>query len=293
MIRTTPLVRHREIALKLENLQNGGSFKLRGAARKLAALGEAERAAGVITASAGNHGAGLAIAARAHGLAVTVVVPTRTPSNKRTRIEQLGARVVIEGDSYDASEAIARRWAVERRQTFVPAFEDDEVIAGNGGDLAAELLAQDPAISRVLVPVGGGGMIAGLSRELAPRGIGVIGVQPENNCAMAESIRAGRWIADYVGESTIAEGCEGAVGERCWEIASRHVESMALVSEEAIRRSVAYLYREAGVIAECSGAVAMAAILEGAVTPAASGTTVVVISGGNIDPALLDEILAE
>jgi threonine dehydratase len=291
MIRITPLVRHGDVALKLENLQNGGSFKLRGATRRLAALGRDERAAGVITASAGNHGVGLALAAGELALAATVVVPRRTPAIKRDRIVGLGAEVVVEGDSYDEAEVIARRCAAETGQTFVPAFEDDEVIAGNGGDLATELLAQDAAISRIVVPVGGGGLIAGLSRALAPRGIAVIGVQPENNCAMHESFQERRWIGDYVGRPTIAEGCEGAVGERCYTIASRHVDEIALVSEDAIRRAVAHLYREAGTVAECSGAVALAGVLEGAVAPASAGTTVVVITGGNIEPALLDDIL--
>jgi threonine dehydratase len=199
--------------------------------------------------------------------------------------------VIVAGDGYDESERLAIAAAARDRRTYVSAYEDDHVRAGNGGDLGRELLAQDPEIARVVVPVGGGGLVSGLAAELCPRGIEVIGAQPERNCAMAASLRAGRWLADYRGEPTLAEGCEGGVGPRCYEIASRWVGPIALVSEAAIRRAIAYLYREAGQIAEGAGAVGMAAVLEGIVAPA-SGTTVVVITGGNIEPSLLDEILA-
>jgi threonine dehydratase len=293
VIRTTPLVQHGAVWLKLENLQLGGSFKLRGAWRKLRSLTAAARDAGVMTASAGNHGIGVAISARALETRATVYVPRRTPAIKQQRIRELGAEVIVEGDIYDESEQIARRRAAETQATFVPAFEDDEVMAGNGGELADELLAQAPDLSRVIVPVGGGGMIAGLSSRLAPRGIAVIGVQPRNNCAMYESIRAGRWIADYAGEPTIAEGCEGAVGEHCYAIASRLIDRIELVDEDSIRRAVAYLYRAAGMIAECSAAVPMAAYLTGAISDPSTGRTVVVISGGNIDSTVLDDILRE
>lgn len=291
-IRVTPLVRHGAVALKLENLQTTGSFKLRGAARKLASLTSAERAAGVVTASAGNHGAGVALVGRALGIAATVYVPEHTPANKRQRIAELGAEVIVAGDGYDESERLAIAAAARDARTYVSAYEDDHVRAGNGGDLGRELCGQDAAIARVIAPVGGGGLISGLAAELCPRGIEVIGAQPERNCAMAASLRAGRWLADYRGEPTLAEGCEGGVGPRCYEIASRWVGPIALVSELAIRRAIAHLYREAGQIAEGAGAVAMAAVLEGVVAPAASGTTVVVITGGNIEPSLLDEILA-
>ena len=314
MIRTTPLVRHGDVALKLENLQRTGSFKLRGAVRKLGAMPQAERNRGVVTASAGNHGAALALVGRELGIPVTVYVPPRTPDVKSARIESMGADVIIAGADYDDAEAVARSVAAQSGRVFVSAFEDDDIMAGNGGSLAEEILSQEPDTRRVLTPVGGGGLVAGLCQVLTRQGIDVIGVQPERNCAMHESLRQGRALTGYTGDSTIAEGCEGAVGARCYEIAAAHGLEVALVSEDAIRDAVAYLYREAGTVAECSGAVAMAAVLSRRVPGAApgqagadprhwwggppnppvarDGVTVVIITGGNIEPAQLDEILA-
>ncbi len=293
LVRTTPILfgpLGPSIGLKLENLQRTGSFKLRGAVRLVASLSPAERRAGLVTASAGNHGAGLALACREAGVPLTVVVPEGAPEVKRAAIAAAGARVVTRGATYDEAEAAARKMAHEREVRFGPAFDDEHVVEGNGSDLAREILGQAPEVARVVAPVGGGGLIAGLGRVLAPRGIDVIGVQPEVNCAMFESLRGGQALTRYEGRPTIAEGCEGAVAELTFDLARRHVREVALVSEAAIRRAVAWLYRVAGTIAEPTGAVAVAGFLSNAVTPA--GKTIVVVSGGNIDPAALDRILA-
>jgi threonine dehydratase len=300
VIRVTPLVRPSGAAgarlggaaLKLENLQRTGSFKLRGATRAVAALSAAQRATGVVAASAGSHGAGMALACARAGVPCTVVVSAAAPMVKRAAIAALGAELLVEGTSYDEAEVAARALAAGRGAAFVSPFDHDDVIAGNGGDLAAEIAEQASDLRRVIVPVGGGGMAGGLGAALAPRGVSVIGVQPETNCAMYDALAAGGPVAGYRGGPTVADALAGdEISDRTYRLCSRHLESIALVSEAAIRAAVAFLYREAGVMAEPSGAVAVAGILTGAVAP--SGTTVAIVSGGNLEPDLLDEILSE
>lgn len=298
MIRETPVVAAgapvgARVLLKLENLQRSGSFKLRGATAAVAALSGAERAAGVVAASAGNHGAGLALACARAGVRCTVVLGASAPAVKRAAIAALGAELLIEGADYDEADVVAQELARKRGARYVPPFDDDVVIAGNGGSLAEEIRAQVPDLARVFVPIGGGGMAAGMAAALAPRGITVIGVQPEANCAMHDSLAEGRALIDYRGGPTAADALAGAICERTYAICARHLESVALVSEQAIRRAVAYLYREIGTIAEAGGATAVAGLLSGVVSPARTGTTVVVVSGANIDGDLLDQILAE
>ena len=303
-VRQTPLVRCRALEtadsgavfLKLECLQRTGSFKLRGATCAIAALSQEARAAGVVTASAGNHGAGLALAGGAAGVTVTVVVPERTPQNKQQRMLGLGAELLVQGKDYDASEGIAREIAKTRGATFVSAFDDDAVIRGNGGSLGEEIRRQMDSLGeplgRVLAPVGGGGLIGGLANELVPTGIEVLGCQPTNNCAMHDSVELGRALCEYEKLRTIAEGCEGAVCERTYDIVAAHGLKIVTVSEESIEDAVRFLYRECGVVAETSAAVPVAAMREGAAAWSGKGATVVVVSGGNIDDAALDTLLA-
>lgn len=299
-IRQTPLIRcpgldevsGTRVHLKLECLQNTGSFKLRGATRAIAALPMVDRKAGVVTASAGNHGAGLAMAAKAAGVLVTVFVPHRTPLNKQERMRGLGATLRVEGDNYDASEVLARRYAAESGACFVSAFDDEEIMAGNGGSLGLEIFQQLPSVSSVIVPVGGGGLIAGMADALCPKGIEVIGAQPENNCAMYDSLAQGRALCEYEKLSTIAEGCEGAVCERTYARTSKHGCAVFLASEEAIASALCFLYRECGVVAETSAAVPVAAWREKKIKAPLGSDTVIVISGGNIDASALDTYLA-
>ena len=299
MIRRTPLMPAPApagggVLLKLENLQRTGAFKLRGAIRAVAALADHERRTGVVAASAGNHGAGMALACRAAGVALTVVVSEAAPAVKRAAIAAAGAELRVEGADYDQAEAAARALARARGARFVSPFDDDAVIEGNGGDLARELLAQAPGLAQVVVPVGGGGMIGGLARELAPRGVSVVGVSPAANCAMRDSLAAGRALTVYDGGATVADALAGAVCQRTYDLCARFVDHVVAVDDVAIRRAVAWLYREAGQVVEPSGAAGVAGLLAGAVRAAdpARGPTAVIVSGGNIDPALLDAILA-
>ncbi len=300
MIRRTPLVaipavqeRIGPVLLKLENLQRTGSFKLRGALCKLASLSRTERQRGVITASAGNHGSGIALAASQMGIEVTVLVSDNTPRVKRDLIASLGARVVVAGANFEEADTKAKARASASGAFYISSYDDDEIIEGNGGTLADEIVEQAPNVSQVVCSVGGGGMISGLALRLAPRGIKVIGVEPENNCAMYESLEGDKALVEYHGKPTLAEGLEGPVAERTFAITREHVEHIARVSEAGIRRAVGFSYRVVGTIVECSGAVALAGFMENVVAPAATGATVCILSGGNIEPELLDEILAD
>ncbi len=297
MIRRTPLVSVPAlgpgIALKMENLQVTGSFKARGAVTKLSRLSDEQKARGVITASAGNHGLGVAMAAGALGIKATVVVPEGTPDIKRHGIENYGAEVVVDGAGYDAAAAIAHRVADETGAEYVSAYDDEDIIAGNGDTLALELLDQSPDLRLVVCCVGGGGLMSGLARTLSPRAVDVVGVQPENNCAMKDSLRLGRALTEYEGKPTCAEGCEGATADRTYQYVLDHGAGVELVSEDDIQDAVAFAFHELGTIVECSGAVALAGIRSGSVRPAKAGTTAVVLTGGNIDARELDRILDE
>jgi threonine dehydratase len=285
-----------DVWLKLENLQRTGSFKLRGAAARLAALAIEATAAGgrprrVVAASAGNHGLGVAHAARAFAIDATVLVSAQTPEIKRAGIAALGAKVEVVGATYDEAEAEARRRAAaDPDQVFVSAFDDDHVIAGNGGLLAREILAQLPDVQAIVVPVGGGGLAGGIGVEVVPRGIKVLGASPEVNCAMRRSLDDGRAYTTYDGGPTLAEGLEGAVSERTFAMARDYFPEIALTSEVAIRQAIVYAYRTLGIVCEASAAPALAALLEDA-SAVRGRRTVVVITGGNIEPDLLDQLL--
>jgi threonine dehydratase len=299
LLRVTPLVpapvlgrrTGANVWLKLESLQRTGSFKLRGAAARLAAMSLAGQARAV-AASAGNHGLGVAMAAQAFGIEATVLVSTQTPEVKRAGIAALGAKVEVVGASYDEAEAEARRRAAaDPGLTFVSPFDDDHVIAGNGGLLAREILAQLPDVDTVVAPVGGGGLCGGLGVELVPRGIRVVGVEPEANCAMKRSLEDGRAYTRYEGGPTLAEGLEGSVSERTFAMAKDYFPDIALVSEVAIRKAIVYAYRTLGLVVEASAAVSIAALLEE--TLDVNGRRVVmVITGSNIEASLLDQLLA-
>ncbi len=291
-VRVTPLLRIEPgVAFKLENLQLTGSFKLRGAVEYVRTLAKPGPPGGLCTVSAGNHGAGLAYAARAAGIAVTVFVPEHTPQNKLQRIKNFGATVIVRGALYDECERHAQEFARSQKVPFVSPFDDEAVIAGNGDSLGRELFEQAGDLKRVIVPVGGGGMMAGLARTLGPKGIEVIGVEPETNCAMKESLARGAAITDYAGGETAAGPLEGSVCDRTFQYIKKHGKGVVLVSEQAMQRAVARLYREFGQIAEIAGAAAPAALWSGVLPPASGGTTVCIVSGGNIDDDALAALL--
>jgi threonine dehydratase len=306
LVRVTPLIYAPPLGcyLKLESLQATGSFKLRGAALKLARLPMDERARGVVTASAGNHGLGVALAAKHLGIRATVVVSRGAAAPKKDGIARLGAEIRQSAGDYDQAEREARALAAGRGSLFVSAYDDDDVIDGNGGWLAQELLSQHATLRRVIVPVGGGGLAGGLARELAPRGVQVIGVQPRANCAMHDSLAEGRALTTYTGSPTLCEGLEGAVAQRTYELARAHLDSITLVDEPEVRDAIVFAWRGLALVVEPSAAVVLAAARSGRLMLGPAGAaggaersetieddTALVITGSNLDPALLDELL--
>jgi threonine dehydratase len=277
-----------EVHLKLETHQRTGSFKFRGAYNAVAALG-AERERGIATASAGNHGLGVALAARLLGARATVFVPAGAPVAKTRRIRQFGAELREVAGGYDEAHAEATAWAVRTGTPFVHAFSDPAVVAGQG-TVGLELLAAVPSLRTLVVPVGGGGLIGGIgivARAVDPA-IRVIGVQSEATAAMHASLAAGRTVGMEYGE-TLCEGLSGDVDDRSVALALRVVDGIVLVSEAAVARAMRELHAAEGVVAEGSAAVGVAALLEGAID--ATGPAAVVVTGGNVDAARLAAVL--
>lgn len=281
----------RPVHLKLENLQKTGSFKVRGALNRIQLLGPEARAHGVITASAGNHAQGVAYAARTAGTPATVVIPETAAFSKIAATRDYGAEVILAGQDYREAAAHAHILAEQRGATFVHAFEDADVIAGQG-TLGLEVLEQVPDLDTVVVPVGGGGLLAGVVSAL--RGSGcrarVVGVQPIGASALAPSLRHGKRVTlDSV--DTIADGlATGAVGEAPFEILRDSVDDVIEVGDAEIAAAVVFLLERAKTVAEGAGAIGVAACLTGRL-PADAARVVVVVSGGNIDMNLLDRII--
>jgi threonine dehydratase len=281
----------RRIFLKLENLQKTGSFKVRGALNKIQKLDLPACKRGVVTASAGNHGQGVAYAARTMGVPVTVVMPATASFSKVNATEGYGAEVILSGRDYGEAYATALTVAEERQATLVHAFDDRDVIAG-AGTLGLELLEQLPDVDTVMVPVGGGGMIAGILSAL--RGCAsrcrIVGVQAAGASALRASLQAGKPV--QLGEvETIADGlATRAVGRIPFEIIQSQLDEAVEVSDAEIAESVLLLLERAKTVSEGAGAVGLAACLAGRLPPGAERVAVV-ISGGNIDSNLLDRII--
>ena len=280
-----------DVYLKCENLQRTGSFKVRGALSKLLTLTEEEQQAGVITASAGNHGQGVAYGAHLLGLSALIVVPTGTPAIKLDGIRRYGAELVLAGSGYDEAHREAVRLHRESGRTYVHAYLDPTVIAGQG-TVAWESMAGDRPWDLVVVPAGGGGLIAGIgtvTRALCPQA-GVIGIQSEASSPWVESFRTGRTV--NVEESpTLAEGLAGGIDPENFALVRRVTDSMRTVREGDIADAMASLVREERLVVEGSGAVGVAALMSGVVTPAAGSRVLVILSGGNVDASTLAGVL--
>jgi threonine dehydratase len=277
------------VALKAENLQRTGSFKLRGALAKLASLGQACEA-GVVTGSAGNHAQAVAYATRVRGVACEVFMPEFAPIAKAEAATALGARVRLVGATVDESLAAARDRADAAGLMFVHPFDDPEVIAGQGS-LGLELLAQVPGMTRVIVPVGGGGLISGVAIAIKSERpeVEVIGVQAEACAPFPASLVAGEPIA-VPSALTIADGIAvKRPGKLTLALIDRWVDGLVLVAEDEVAEAMVFLLERAKLVVEGAGAVGVAALLAGHVPPS-SGTTVAILSGGNVDPGLLAQI---
>ncbi|TQF82844.1 threonine ammonia-lyase [Elioraea sp. Yellowstone] len=277
------------LALKLETLQRTGSFKERGALNRLLALSEDERRAGVITMSAGNHAQAVAYHAQRLGIPATVVMPASTPNAKVMRTRGHGARVVLHGETLADSARHARALAAEHGLTLVHPYDDDAIIAGQG-TAALELLRDAPDLDTIVVPVGGGGLIAGCAvaaRALRP-GARVIGVEVEGWAACAQRL-AGEEVR--TGGATIAEGIAVRdIGERPFAIIRDHVERVLVVPEQSIEEAIGLLAEEAKIVTEGAGAAGIAALIAHA--PLFAGARVgVMLCGANIDARILANVL--
>jgi len=275
----------RTVLLKREDMQAVFSFKLRGAYNKIANLSPEERALGVITASAGNHAQGVALAARRMGIRAIIVMPTVAPQIKIDAVRELGGEVVLVGENYDAAYAHARHLSTERKLPFIHPYDDPDVIAGQG-TVGMEILKQHPSdIEAIFVPVGGGGLIAGVAayvKALRP-GTRIIGVEPVDADALARSLKLGsRVILDKVG--TFADGVAvRQVGREPFRIARRLVDDVLVVSNDAICAAIKDIFEDTRSIVEPSGALAVAGLKAYAATGTTHGTLVAIASGANMN----------
>ena len=282
--------------LKPENLQPIGAFKLRGAYNKIASLTDEERARGVITYSSGNHAQGVAYAARALGTKAVIVMPRNAPAIKREATAALGAEIVFVGPSGPERQIKAEELAAEHGYVIVPPYDDEKIIAGQG-TAGLEILEDLPEVDLVLVPVGGGGLISGISTaiKLSKPNTKVIGVEPELAGDAQASLRAGE-IVKFPAEQVLQTCADGLraqyIGTMTFEHIRRYVDDIVTVSEDEIMRAARILAQNAKTVAEPSGAVATAAWLFHRDSLPPSNLTVAVISGGNIDPGLLQQIRA-
>jgi len=299
-VRKTPLLRSQylsgltgsDVYLKLENLQLTGSFKLRGALNRMMKLTPEEKAHGVIAASSGNHAQAVAIGAEKLNLAATVVVPKVTPKIKIDKIKKHKVELIVYGEGYDYAERYARKLAKEKRLTFVSAYNDALVAAGQG-TVGLEIVEQLPEVDSIVVPVSGGSILSGIAiaaKSLKPS-VEMLGAQPENVAAMYHSLKAGRIIQIPL-KRTIAEGLDGNIEDGCitFELIQRYVDEILLFNEDTIRKMIRLLWEKEGQVVEASGAISIAPIVE---SPKrfTGKRTVAVITGGNIDEELLQSLL--
>jgi threonine dehydratase len=280
-----------EVSLKLETMQKAGSFKVRGAMNRILSRREEIGPKGVIAASAGNHAQGVALAAREAGVPATVVMPVWASVSKQGAARSYGAEVILSGGSLEESARHARDLA-EAGMTYIPAFDDWWVIAGQG-TIGLEILEDLPETDLILVPVGGGGLIAGIAaaaRGIDPR-VRVWGVQAAACPSAVEAMRAGRPVLVEAGP-TLADGIRvRQVGELAFPVIRDLVKEILLVDEEEIAAAMLLLLERKKVIAEGAGAAPLAALLSGKVKLREGSRVVVVVSGGNVDTPLLDRVI--
>ena len=294
LLEWTGVTAKRRLFLKLENLQLIGAFKLRGAYNKVASLSDEERRRGVVSYSSGNHAQGVAYAARAMQVKAVIVMPGNAPKNKLESTAALGAEIVTVGPSSEERRVRAEQLAAEHGYVVVPPYNDEKIIAGQG-TVGLEILEDLPEVEMVLVPVGGGGIISGISAaiKLTNPAIKMIGVEPELAADAQASLRAGHIVsfpADKVSQ-TLADGLRTqSIGEINFEHIRAYVDDIVTVKEDEIREAVRALSANPKTVAEPSGATAVAAFLFHSSELPHTRNNVAVITGGNIDPQMLSEI---
>ena len=280
----------RPVFLKCENLQKTGSFKVRGALNLILELDDVARGPGVVTISAGNHAQAVAWSAARAGISATVVMPANASPTKVRASEEYGAEVILQGTIFEAFD-LALEVAQDRGLTFLHAFDDPLIIAGQG-TVGLEILEDVPDVATVVAPVGGGGLISGVAlavASLAP-GARVFGVEPHGACAMRKSLDKGEAV-HLESIDTIADGLGAPMaGELTFEVVRHHVEDVVLVSDDEIREAMAFVLERAKLLVEPAGAAGVAALLAGRI-PLADGPVVAVLSGGNVDLDRLPDLL--
>jgi threonine dehydratase len=278
--------------LKLENLQMTGAYKERGALNKLLLMPDADRARGLITASAGNHAQAVAYHAGRLGVKATIVMPEATPIMKVANTRAHGARVVLHGGNYDEAYAEARRLEQVEQLTFIHPFDDPEVIAGQG-TIALEVLEQEPGLDAIVVPIGGGGLVSGVAvaaKALKP-GLRIVGVETEALPSMLQAVEAGRPVT-LEAANTIADGIAvKRAGDLTFEHVRKWVDDIVTVSEEEIASAILYLLEREKTVVEGAGAVGVAALMQRKIRGLEGKKTVTVLSGGNIDVNLVARVI--
>lgn len=284
-----------QVWMKCENLQHTGSFKIRGALARLPFLSKDERLAGVLCASAGNHGKGLAWAAKHYGIRCTVCVPKSLPLNKEQAIKRYGAQLVkTEFANYDDTQAYAMDLAQKTGKVWISPFDDPHIQAGNGGTTMLEVLEDIPKVDALLVPVGGGGLAigAGVVAKAKASRAKIIGVNTDASPGMWQSRKEGKALLKIASKPTIAEGIEGGVSERTFELGKQYIDDLLLVKEGHLKKAIAELLRRHRMAVEGSAAVVLAALMDGQL-PKGFKRVVVVLTGANIDASRIKEIVGE
>ena len=283
------------VYLKCESLQRTGSYKIRGAYNRLSRLNDEERARGVVAASAGNHAQGVALAARELGIKSTIFMPVGVALPKLQATRRYGAEVVLRGHTVDEPLRAAAQFAESTGAVLIPPFDHPDVVAGQG-TLGLEILDQVPNLDTVVVPIGGGGLISGVASVLKQtfakqgRTVRIVGVQAENAASYPPSLEAGE-PTDITIQPTIADGIAvSRPGALNFDIISTMVDEVVTVSDDDIARALLVLLERAKLVVEPAGAVSVAAILTGLVKN--SGTTVAILSGGNIDPLVMERVIS-
>ena len=283
------------VLLKCENMQRTGSYKIRGATYRLSQLSEEQRSRGVVAASAGNHAQGVAFAARQLGIKATIFMPVGVPLPKLQATRGYGAEVVLTGVNVADALVAAKQFAADTGAEFIHPYDHADSITGQA-TLALDILEQAPDVDTIIVPIGGGGLISGVSvaakllGEQRGRPIRIIGVQAANSAPFPVSLEAGHPVKIQA-RPTIADGIAVDVpGDITFEVVRDLVDEVVTVSEDDISRAILLLVERAKLVAEPAGATAVAAILADKIKDA--GTTVAILSGGNIDPLMLEKVLS-
>jgi threonine dehydratase len=283
-----------KVYLKAENLQRGGSFKIRGAYNKISRLSDDERSRGVITASAGNHAQGVALAAKLNGIAATIVLPQFAPLTKVVATKALGATVIMQGNTFDEAVDHSRSLERERGMTYVHAFDDDEIIAGQGS-IGLEIIDDLGSVDTIVVPIGGGGVISGIAIAAKSRleKVRIVGVQAENIAPVRRSLAAGHPV-DIEHKPTIADGIAiKRPAPRTLSIIRDLVDDVVEVSEDEIADAIFHLAQNSHLVVEGAGAASLAALMSRKFSTAKDESVCCVLCGGNIDGNILARVIEQ